>query len=594
MADTSSISPWSSLVNSRFSESALSRVPRGSHLQTMDSELDSLMQAVLQARRMRNMKAGPCTLPAEILAYILECVQPAWSPRREQSKSGDTVFCAGWMSVSHVCTFWREVALGTPSLWSKPTLDILSIPHQYIPDILFRSKSTLFDMRLRWTDKAALMLNDSGLNAWFSPTICRRARRLDITAEMGLVEFAAEHLPPSQYMDQLRELSVEVYDIEQDPDLPVPFHHLLGLTSLTLTCCQVPWQSSLFSSQLRNLSFTQGGSQFQPSYDEISALMARLHALETLYWEDIVPRTQPSGGHAPAISLPKSLRQLTLLVGFEGMAMDCLELISHISTPPQCARNHSIPEILEFDLDPDEIGDTMGRILAGLSFAECDYIEGRYLDLLSGHIRIIGSILASPQYTPPHSHLLQANSKFIINRLDIPAFDYDSPPFSFRLSNYLSLLALERLHTISLDIPTIRDLGEHDLWPSLLRADRVHRIAVMRPYAKTMRAHLSQLLNALGRRHVRESGDKLERHILFPHLEILALPLIEGEAQYGDVFVDLVSLVQARETLGAPLRELVVPKSTTNWSVWSTLRPVLKVSFIDYPRNTSPMSPESM
>lgn len=89
-------------------------MPRGLRLQTVDSELETLRQALLQALRMRNMQTGTYRLLREILAYIFECLQPKWEPRRERagqdpSKKGH-VFYSGWMGITHVCSFWREVS----------------------------------------------------------------------------------------------------------------------------------------------------------------------------------------------------------------------------------------------------------------------------------------------------------------------------------------------------------------------------------------------------------------------------------------------------------------------------------------------------
>ncbi|KZV68574.1 hypothetical protein PENSPDRAFT_754019 [Peniophora sp. CONT] len=592
MKDSTSISPWTSLVNSRFSETALSRFPRGLHLQTMDSELDSLMQAVFQARRMRNMKAGPCTLPAELIAYIFECLQSDWPPRRGYYDSGDAGFSSGWMCVTHVCSRWREVALNVPSLWSKPTLDILSIPHQYIPDILFRSQSTLFDIKLKWADYPALILTDSRFIAWFSSSICRRARRIEIAAEIELIEHAAELLPSIQDMGQLRELSVKVLGTDDDPGLPVSFRSLPGVTSLTLECCRASWQSPIFSSQLTKLSLSYNKTGLRPSYSDVSTLLARLQSLEMVRLVDVVPALEPNGGHPLAISFPNSLFRLTIAVTNEELALDGLVFISQINTPFLCARNYSLPHTTLSLSTMPLIKDALGRLLPHISFAKCDYIEERHLVLLSDRIRIVGSTLSSSQSTPSFS---PADSRLVTNKLEIPDLDEDTPPLSFRLCHYLSIIALEHLHTVSLDLSTVHDLKTNNLWTSLLRANSVRRIGVIRSYENAKHTYLIQLLDALGRRHrVRSFGDKHETRILFPHLESLALPLPANEVLYGEIIDKLICLVEVRQAQGAPLRELVVPKEAAKWSLWSTLGKVLKVSFIDYPWYTSPVTPDSM
>ena len=111
-------------ILSRFSEEALSTVPRELHLSTLDTELESLEMTIRRARKMRNMKTGVCKLPREILVYIFESLQCIWPPKREEDEpdAEDDVpigstnvvvvgpkFRSGWMCVTHVCSVWREV-----------------------------------------------------------------------------------------------------------------------------------------------------------------------------------------------------------------------------------------------------------------------------------------------------------------------------------------------------------------------------------------------------------------------------------------------------------------------------------------------------
>lgn len=484
-----------------------------------------------------------------------------------------------------------QVALGTPSLWSGPTLDVLSISHKFIPDILLRSQLTLLDIQLDCEDYGGYMSTDTGLNAWLSPSIFRRTRRLDISTDMDLIAFTAEKLPPSQDMGQLRELSVTVWGVNDNPELPAPFHNFTGLTSLTLVDCRVPWTSPLFSSHITNLSLSQQGSELRPSYGDVNALTA-LHSLETLYLEDIVPLSNQAGGYLPAIIFPNSLRKLTIGAGYDEIAMDALRFIAHINTPSRCSRDYRIPLLQARQSLPDMalVDDILGRLLPDLFFAQCDGIEEHYLELTISCARVIGHAVASSESASPRSRLSQSMSRPIGNRLEIPAFTEWTPPISFRLSNYLSLIAFERLHAISLDIFTICDLARSGSWSHLLRANVVHRIGVIA--MSTMHAHLLQLLDALGTRHVRERGDKAL--VLFPQLEVLALPLFKDEIEHGDLVDSLVALVHARREQGAPLRELIIPQGAADWSVWSTLRTLLKVTAIDYPPYTSPIAPEYM
>lgn len=95
-------------MDSRFSGNVLSHGSRQLILLALDSELDNIQKAFLRARRMRNMNAGPCALPPEILTLVFEYLQSVWSPWRDAGRE-DLVFSAGWMCVTHVCSFWRKV-----------------------------------------------------------------------------------------------------------------------------------------------------------------------------------------------------------------------------------------------------------------------------------------------------------------------------------------------------------------------------------------------------------------------------------------------------------------------------------------------------
>jgi len=60
-------------------------------------------------------------LPPEILAHIFEAVQICWNltlrPFGKETKRANE-----WLRVTHVCRYWRRVALSTPSLWTNIVL----------------------------------------------------------------------------------------------------------------------------------------------------------------------------------------------------------------------------------------------------------------------------------------------------------------------------------------------------------------------------------------------------------------------------------------------------------------------------------------
>ncbi|KZV68560.1 hypothetical protein PENSPDRAFT_687119 [Peniophora sp. CONT] len=560
----------------------------------MDTELETLEQALYRVRQMRNAKSGACSVPREVLVHIFECLQDMWPPRRgyaEEDPIGlEPDFYSGWICVTHVCSFWREVALQVPSLWSKPTLDILSLPHQYIPAILFRSHGASLDLRLQWDNKFDEIIDDSGLNAWLSPSILRRARRIDCYAGILIIQLVAARLPPTREVDQLRELDVYFDDhANQSPDLPAPLKNLMGVTKLSLQHCQVPWKSSLISSKLTYLKLWQGEGGPRPSYDEVSHLIALLQSLETMFLAEVVPPAAPSGSKISALNFPASLCRLTIYTFNVETTMDALNFASRIRTPPQCLRHYSLSSFRKGE-HPNValVDDALGRILPNLSFTDCGHINAQLLEITSISLRIIGSPVTLPLIPISPWDYPELEPGSIVNDLTLPGFTTETPPVNVRLDHYLPLIALEHLKVIALDASTVRHMARFDLWKHFLRAHNVRRLGVKG--LTSAHKHLITLLNTLGRLHGHGTG---ETHILFPQLEMLLLPVLGDEVQHSDLIFTLVDLVHARREQGSPLQELVVPEETADWAVWGTLRNSLKVTPIKYPMHRSPLVPDS-
>ncbi|VDC01767.1 unnamed protein product [Peniophora sp. CBMAI 1063] len=587
MTEKRSICPWLSLADSRLSESALACVPSGLRLQALDSELSNIEKALYHARQLRNLKTGPCKLPAEVLVSVFEYVQTEWPPLRRPSEERDT-FDAGWMSLAHVCSKWREILIGVPSLWSKPTLNTFDIPHQYIPDILFRARLNPLDLELDYTGGSDTVLNDIGANAWLSPSVLRRARRLDITAGEDVISLIATRLYLVHETDQLRDLRVSTLFANGNPDLPIPFQTLSGVKRLHLCNCQISWQSPIFSRHVTHLHLSQRSGGFRPSYGEMAALAALLESLQTLHLADVVPIAGPTPDQSIPIVLSASLRDLQIFVNNEETAMDGLIFISQVIAPRQCPRQFVLPSLDESPppLNVALVDTALERLIPRLSFTGCHAIDARYLDLGPSSMWIVG-FEAEPQGSaaqlPPSS---PHDARYTEGYLEIPSSEAPDP---FCLSSYLSLIPLEQLHTLSLDVVTLRDLCRSQGWPTLLRAEGVCRVEVAEPSEPQTYKYLVLLLAILLRRHNRDEGDG--PRVLFPHLEVLALPLFEEEAKCHDMKAGIVNLVHARQELGVPMHELVIPLGASEWSVWTTLRPALKISFIDYPRHSAPFNP---
>ncbi|VDC01768.1 unnamed protein product [Peniophora sp. CBMAI 1063] len=558
-------SSLSGLVDSRFSESALRGGSRVSRLQDMDSELENLQQSLYQ-----------------ILATVFEYLQPLWRPRRNFIEPGGNSevkfeFRSGWMCITHVCSHWREVALSVPSLWSKPSIDILSVPHQCIPDILVRSRSASLKLEMDYDEDSTLIRAYAGLNAWLTPAVLRRTRCLMVAADEELVNHVAERLPPSEEMEQLQALTVMLTLTDGLPDLPAAFHELSGVTELTLWGFWVPWQCPLMSSKLTKLTLLFFDDDTpRPYYEGFRALLSLLQSLVDLNITNLVPLTDPDNSQPHPISLPSSMRRITVHVTCSRFAMDALTLISLMHPPPLCACDYSLPSS---PYDAAQANDAMARLLSLLSSEHRDTTEAQDLQLRHGHLKLMSAVIAPP--SPPLHQSPWPNAPQIPATLDMQTFS---------LANYMSFLTMRDLRTVSFDGTSIQELSRDKLWATFLRAANVRQIGIVRLGARMFDCTHTELFNTL--RTSCSFGDGTPSGIFFPQLEVLALPFTNDESTYANTVFELIELIHARRDRGSPLRELIISREAEDWAVWHTLRRLLKVTFIDYPTYESPIMPQ--
>lgn len=571
----------------------------------MDSELKILQKSLYRARLMRNMGTGACSLPREILVLIFEQLQCIWLPRREYSgfdpAAPNFSFCSGWMTVTHVCSSWREVsrvyivltyslradvrvqvALSVPTLWSKPTLEVLDIPHKYIPDILIRSRSATLALAVICPCDSTRTRQDAGLNAWFTPAILRHARCLDIVADIALATYLEPRFPPSYAMNSLHELDVANYETGSIPVLPLPLRNLPEVTSLILWNYQIPWRTPLLSSKLTvlHIAYEDIGPRLQ--YDDFRELLSQLQSLEVLELSELAPHFGTATSQQPAISLSPSLRRLTIKAYPSDIAADALRFMSLMHAPPRCTRSYAVMG-LENMLQPDMalIDESLRRLLPLLSGENRDDMEPQHCQITQNSLRLVSPTFPLQSTSSPSQHpqLERATAHFTMRPDNVPARVW-------HLANYISCITVDRLETLSLDALTTSMISSCDLWPHFQRASGVRRIGLLKD---TTPYNYSELFNALREPQVPDDGDKT--HVLFPDLELLALPLTDDETTHSDMLVSLIDLLHARQEGSTPIHELMIPEETGHWAAWSALRAIVKLTLIDYPNFQSPVIP---
>src|SRR5712672_1138819 len=84
---------------------------RAAALATVDQDIDAAKRLILSILTRRNMLIPISILPAEILARIFHFSVAGASFLRSNRP--------GWVSVTHVCRRWRQIALDDSTLWTR-------------------------------------------------------------------------------------------------------------------------------------------------------------------------------------------------------------------------------------------------------------------------------------------------------------------------------------------------------------------------------------------------------------------------------------------------------------------------------------------
>ncbi|VDB83444.1 unnamed protein product [Peniophora sp. CBMAI 1063] len=568
------LTPWSSSVDTRLSESTLQHGSRQRRPEALDSELDDIHEVFRRARRiLHNLSAGPCALPSEVLAYIFECLQPDWEPWADRWSEDNPVFHSGWMCITHVCGLWRKVALGVPSLWSKPTINVLSINHQYIPDILLRSRTQPLDLEVDLCDMEDGIAQDPGLNAWLSPAVLRHTRRLTLATNMDLITYAASSFSENSERHFLTDLDVTTSDDSGNVDLPLPIRSLGNLSRLILCDCRIPWRQPLLTSLNMTHLELYGLRQHRPSYQDVASL-AGLSSLQVLELWDVVPYVDPGmNGQLPPIVLAGSLRRLRIHAVEQELGLDGLKFISCFHTPPGTSCEYVVAGAIRLVSEESIVDDICKRLLSILSFAGIESVEAHEMDMSRRRLRLV------------------SNTQSIVNIFKISRFRRLHPMRGFYMVLYLPAIAIERLHTLSIDVYIAYIIKARALWSELLRAGGVRRLGFIKAKFQPSILDFGVLLKALC--HYRTVDPSSDTDELLPHLETLAIPFGNDAAAHADLIATLIDLVQTRQAKGRPLRELIIPREADHWTLWSTLRSVITITPICYPVEDSPLTPDS-
>ncbi|KAI0063860.1 hypothetical protein BV25DRAFT_1801675, partial [Artomyces pyxidatus] len=109
----------------------------------LTDEVNACRRALTAIRTRSNSLSPAAMLPSDILALIFDSLALAELPGlashqyRETPNAQHTIL--GWITVTHVCSRWRQVALYIPTLWREVTPEL---GFAWFNRILTRSQQT--------------------------------------------------------------------------------------------------------------------------------------------------------------------------------------------------------------------------------------------------------------------------------------------------------------------------------------------------------------------------------------------------------------------------------------------------------------------
>ncbi|TCD71672.1 hypothetical protein EIP91_005438 [Steccherinum ochraceum] len=261
-------------------------------------------------------------LPSEILSHIFALYAAAM--KRHYNSTRHRSNCYNWIDITHVCHFWREIALTDARLWSKISLPGSGV--ELVEAFLDRSKQT--NLRIE--------IGPGEITTKWHLTVERIAREAGRFEKLSVYSHSSEvhsifDKQPAIPMPRLRSLTYG--SVRQTSLLLAPLC-MPRLQKLDISPNSIDWTTMTLPQSLVYLSIQVAEQHGAPNSNvaEVARVIGSLLVLETLILRNVAVEPLQLGSVLPEPSLNYTLPRV-VSVTLRGQTWPITFLLNHLNLP---------------------------------------------------------------------------------------------------------------------------------------------------------------------------------------------------------------------------------------------------------------------
>lgn len=258
-------------ISDPYSKETITRLKSGEikrqrRVAEINAKIHDHIEAIRLLNGQKNDLALVSWLPAEIMASIFSYLTQLQSKHRKWY----------WITVTHVCRNWRQIAMENPELWSC----IYSLRHRDAVEI-FLKRSKAASLTVHVDIRVGISNYDLVLEQW------PRIRSLELTGIRNVLRQDLHNSIPTS--SKLVNLDLKCYRFNRYLDVSKIVQSALQLKTLTLNGCYLSWPSCTLENLSELVLESINTDSFKPNIVDVLNILMRSPKLKVLKLDDVGP-----------------------------------------------------------------------------------------------------------------------------------------------------------------------------------------------------------------------------------------------------------------------------------------------------------------